>query len=92
MHTDKKLPAGSANYPAGHADAAIVAPMAPDVVMTDKEFAMQQAAVARRGHSLHRRSSATGATGLYTVRWGLVRDLPTADFARRFLAQIGGAL
>lgn len=25
MHTDKKKPAGSANYPAGHTDGAIVA-------------------------------------------------------------------
>lgn len=90
MHTDEKMPAGDGNPTAGHTDAAIVAPTAAPVVMTGKEFATLQAAFALRGHALHRHSGADGATGLYAVRWGLVRDLATADDARRFLAQIGG--
>ena len=91
MHTDKKLPAGSANYPAGHTDPAMVALTAAPVVMTEKEFATLQAAFALRGHTLHRHGGADASGGLYAVRWGLVRELPTADDARRFLAQIGGA-
>lgn len=90
MHTDEKMPTGDGNPTAGHTDAAIVAPTAAPVVLTDKEFATLQAAFALRGHALHRHGGADGATGLYAVRWGLVRHLATADDARQFLAQIGG--
>ncbi len=92
MHTEKKMPAGSVNYPAGHTDAAILARAGGAGELTDKEFATLQASFALRGHALHRQDGAEGATGLYAVRWGLVRDLPTPDDARRFLAQIGGSL
>jgi hypothetical protein len=60
--------------------------------LDDKEFATLQAAFALRGHILYRHSGAKGAAGLYAVRWGLIRDLPTAEDARRFLAQVGGKL
>jgi hypothetical protein len=93
MHTDEKMPAGDGNPTAGHTDAAIVPPTAaPVLMMTGKGFATLQTAFALRGHTLHRHGGAEGAAGLYAVRWGLVRDLATAEDARRFLAQTGGSL
>lgn len=53
----------------------------------EKEFRTLQAAFALRGHTLHR---AADKPGFYAARWGLVRELATADDARHFLAQIGG--
>lgn len=57
----------------------------------EKQFKSLQAAFALRGHTLHRHDEAEGGTRFYAVRWGLVRNLPTSEDARRFLAQIGGA-
>lgn len=56
-------------------------------VEDEKEFSTLQPAFALRGHTLHR---AADKPGVYAARWGLVRELVTADDARRFLEQIGG--
>lgn len=90
MHTDEKMPAGDGNPTAGHTDAVIVQPTTTPVALPGKQFATLRAAFALRGHTQHRHGGAEGATGLYAVCWGLVRDLPTGDDDRRFLAQIGG--
>lgn len=90
MHTDKKTPAGSANYPAGNTDAGMVPETGAAGALSAEGFASLRAAFAMRGHDL-RRHAGNGSGGLYAARWGLVRYLPTPDDARRFLAQIGGA-
>ena len=58
----------------------------------EKQFATLRAQFALHGHALHRTSPKDGAVTYYAERWGLVRYLPTLDAARRFLAQIGGAV
>lgn len=85
--TDKKMPAGSVNYPAGHTDTQIV-PGHADA--GNKVFATLRAQFALRGHALYTAHSAYGDVTYYAKRWGLVRYLPTLDDARQFLAQIGG--
>ena len=57
----------------------------------EKQFATLRAQFAMQGHTLLRTSPIDGAVTYYAQRWGLVRNLPTLDDARRFLAQIGGA-
>lgn len=76
MHTDEKMPVGSANYPAGHTDAAIVPPAGAAVALTDKEVATLQVAFALWGHSLHRHAGADASRGLYAERWGRIWGHP----------------
>ena len=57
-----------------------------------KEFATLAAGFALTGHALHRTYPNDGTVTYWAERWGLVRYLPTLDDARRFLAQIGGAV
>ena len=58
----------------------------------EKQFATLRAQFVLHGHALHRTSPTDGAASYYAECWGLVRYLPTLDDARRFLAQIGGAV
>lgn len=51
-----------------------------------KDVETLRAQFALRGHGLHQ-----SGTGYYVERWGMVRDLPTLEDVRKFLAQIGGA-
>lgn len=90
MHTDKKMPTGSANYPAGDTDAGMVPEVGAAGGLSGEEFASLHAAFAMRWHDL-RRNAGNGSGGFYAARWGLVRYLHSADDARRFLAQIRGS-
>jgi hypothetical protein len=91
MHTDitqKEMPTGSVNYPAGHTDTLIVPGIADP---GNKAFVTLRAKFALRGHALYCTSPVDGAATYYAERWGQVRHLPTLDDAKRFLVQIGGA-
>jgi hypothetical protein len=61
-------------------------------INTEKQFATLCAQFAMRGHCLQRTRLPDGPVSLYASRWGMVRYLPTLDDAKRFLAQIGGAV
>lgn len=58
----------------------------------NKAFASLQAAFAIKGHALHRTDPADEPVTFWVERWGLIKQLPTIDAARRFLEQIGGRL
>ncbi|MBK8362009.1 MAG: hypothetical protein IPL15_24900 [Comamonadaceae bacterium] len=70
MHTDitqKEMPTGSVNYPAGHTDTLIVPGIADP---GNKAFVTLRAQFALRGHALHRTSPVDGAGTYYAERWG----------------------
>ncbi len=94
MHTDttqKEMPTGSVNCPAGHTDRPIL-PTAQGLGNPEKTFATLRAQFALRGHRLDRAFHGDSKEPTYYAeRWGQVRHLPTLEDAKRFFVQIGGA-
>jgi len=86
--TPKEMPTGDCNPTAG----AINGMNCPTTQQTDKAYSTLRAALALRGHALHRLDSADGESTYWVERWGLVRYLPTLHDVAQFLAQIGGRL
>lgn len=86
--TPKEMPTGDGNPTAG----AINGMSCPTTQQSDKAYASLLAALAMRGHALHRLDSAGGASTYWVERCGLVRYLPTLHDVAQFFAQIGGRL
>ena len=86
--TPREMPTGDGNPTAG----AINRGNCPTSQQTNKAYSTLRAALALRGHALHRLDSADGESTYWVERWGLVRHLLTLHDVAQFLVQIGGRL
>jgi len=85
--TPKEKPTGDGNPTAGGAINDLDCPTGE---RAGKAFETLRAAMALRGHALHRSDPADGPVTFWAERWGLVRHLPTLHDVALFLARIGG--